>query len=582
MGQNTPMSATYLQVPFRDKDSAKALGARWDPAQRQWYVPAGRELAPFAAWLPAGLVDASLPLPPDGTAAAVAFPARLPAAADEPAVPGSRLAAASEPAAAYSSSSLTSQRQSGISLSQLLAGVSQLVAQSFPAGLWTLVEVLDARLRNGHVYLELSERDASGQVLAKANGMIWASNASRILPEFERATGATLGPGIKLLVRARPVFKPQYGFSLELDAIDSGYTLGDLEARKREIRERLQREGLYARQKQLAPPWDYQQVLVIAPEAAAGLGDFQAEAARLQRHGVCRFDYAYSRFQGEGAAAEIRMVMLHALQGLGQGGRPDAVVIIRGGGAVNDLAWLNDYELARTCCELELPLLTGIGHERDNTLLDEVAQQRFDTPSKVIAGIEQLIVRRAAEARAHFESIARLGQRCIAQARSDARQTEEQVRLLAQRQLDAARYRVPAAWSEVQVQARLALRQAREQSRQRLQQLGERAMALTQRASDFSAHALQEVHSGSRQALRQASESSRALMREVAGQGPGKTLARGFAIVRDAGSCQVLQRAAELKAGQPLQIQFHDGPRLAQVAGPAAPSPIDDSKENPQ
>ena len=582
MGQNTPMSATYLQVPFRDKDSAKALGARWDPAQRQWYVPAGRELAPFAAWLPAGLVDASLPLPPDGTAAAVAFPARLPPAADEPAVPGSRLAPASEPAAAYSSSSLTSQRQPGISLSQLLAGVSQLVAQSFPAGLWTLVEVLDARLRNGHVYLELSERDAAGQVLAKANGMIWASNASRILPDFERATGATLGPGIKLLVRARPVFKPQYGFSLELDAIDSGYTLGDLEASKREIRERLQREGLYARQKQLALPWDYQQVLVIAPEAAAGLGDFQAEAARLQRHGVCRFDYAYSRFQGQGAAAEIRMVLLHALQGRGQGGRPDAVGVIRGGGAVNDLAWLNDYELARSCCELELPLLTGIGHERDNTLLDEVAQQRFDTPSKVIAGIEQLIVRRAAEARAHFESIARLGQRSLVQARSDARQTEEQVRLLAQRQLDAARYRVPAAWSGVQAQARLALRQAREQSRQRLQQLGERATALTQRASDFSAHALQEVHSGSRQALRQASESSRALMREVAGQGPGKTLARGFAIVRDASSGQVLQRAVELRPGQPLQIQFHDGQRLAQAAGPADPSPIDDPKENPQ
>ncbi|MCX7250720.1 MAG: exodeoxyribonuclease VII large subunit [Burkholderiales bacterium] len=577
------MSATYLQVPFRDKDSAKALGARWDPAQRQWYVPAGRELAPFAAWLPAGLVDANPPLSPDSAAASVAFAALVPSVvADEPAVPGSRLAAVSEPAAAYSSSSLTSQRQPGISLSQLLAGVSQLVAQSFPAGLWTLVEVLDARLRNGHVYLELSERDASGQLLAKANGMIWASNASRILPEFERATGATLGPGIKLLVRARPVFKPQFGFSLELDAIDSGYTLGDLEARKREIRERLQREGLYARQKQLALPWDYQHLLVIAPEGGAGLGDFQAEAARLQRHGVCRFDYAYSRFQGEGAAAEIRRVLLKALQGRGQGDRPDAVVIIRGGGAVNDLAWLNDYELARTVCELELPLLTGIGHERDSGLLDEVAQQRFDTPSKVIAGIEQLIVRRAAEARAHFESIARLGQRSLVQARSEAQQAEAQVRVLALRQLDAARYRVPAAWSEVQAQARLALRQAREQSRQRLQQLGERAGAVTRRASDFSTQAMQQVNSGSRQALRQAGESSRALMREIAGQGPGKTLARGFAIVRDAGSGQVLQRAAELKAGQPLQIQFHDGQRLAQAAGPADPSPIDDPKENPQ
>ncbi len=576
MGQNMPMSATYLQVPFRDKDSAKALGARWDPAQRQWYVPAGRELAPFAAWLPAGLVDASPQLPPDS--APVAIPV---ATTEEPAFPRGQLAAAAEPAAAYSSARLTAQPQPGISLSQLLAGVSQRIAQSFPASLWTLGEVLDARLRNGHVYLELSERDASGQLLAKANGMIWASNASRILPEFERATGATLGPGIKLLVRARPVFKPQYGFSLEIDAIDSGYTLGDLEARKREIRERLQREGLYARQQQLEPPWDYQRVLVIAPEGGAGLGDFQAEAERLQRHGVCRFDYAYSRFQGEGAAAEIRGVLLKALQGLGQRDRPDAVAIIRGGGAVNDLAWLNDYELARSCCELELPLLTGIGHERDSGLLDEVAQQRFDTPSKVIAGIEQQIVRRAAEARAHFESIARLGQRCIAQARSEARQTEAQVRLLAQRQLDAARYLVPAAWSEVQTQAMLTLRQAREQSRQRLQQLGERADALTRRASDFSAHALQEVVSGGRQALRQASESSRALMREIAGQGPGKTLARGFAIVRDAGSGQVLQRAAELKVGQALQIQFHDGQRLAQASGPAATVPTDDSPENP-
>ena len=114
------------------------------------------------------------------------------------------------------------------------------------------------------------------------------------------------------------------------------------------------------------------------------------------------------------------------------------------------------------------------------------------------------------------------------------------------RQLEAACYRVPAAWSEVQTQARLALRQAREQSRQRLQQLGERAGAVTRRASDFSMQAMQQVNSGSRQALRQAGESSRALMREIAGQGPEKTLARGFAIVRDAGSGQLLQRAAEL------------------------------------
>jgi len=534
MGHNSPMPATYLNVPFRDKDSAKALGARWDPARRQWYVPDGRELAPFAAWLPQDL-----------------------GAASPAAEPGPGYAVPAQPA--------------GIRLSQLLAGVSQLVTQAFPSGIWTLVELVDARLRNGHVYLELSERDAAGQVLAKANAMVWASTAARILPEFERATGATLGPGIKLLVRARPVFKPQYGFSLEIDAIDSGYTLGDLEARKREIRERLQREGLYGRQQQLAAPWDYQHVLVIAPEGGAGLGDFQAEAQRLQRHGVCRFDYAYSRFQGEGAAAEIRLALLKALQELGRKDRPDAVVIIRGGGAVNDLAWLNDYELARAVCELELPLLTGIGHERDSTLLDEVAQQRFDTPSKVIAGIEQLIARRAAEARAHFELIARLGQAGIAQARAGVQQAQSQVGLLARHQLELARQRVPAAWSELQSNSRLAVRRAREQSLLRLQQVGERSFAALRLAREGSQRCWQDMGEGCRQALRQGSQSARALMLEIAGQGPHKTLARGFVIVRDAATGRTLQRAAEISTGQALSLQFHDGEIGAQ-AGPAARS----------
>jgi len=343
--QNYPMANTFLTVPYKDKDAAKALGARWDAAQRQWFVPDGRELAPYSAWLPAGSAQVS---PPTST---------------ELSSIGS------------GSTELSVPTKKGISLSQLLAGVSQAVAQVYKSGVWTMVEVVELRANGGHVFLGVSERDAHGSVLAKTSAVIWQSTANTILPEFERATGAQLAPGIKLLVRARPVFKPQHGFTLEIDAIDSEYTLGDLEARKREIRERLQAEGVFAANKLLPIPWDFNAVLVVAPAGGAGLGDFQAEANRLEGFGICRFTYAYSRFQGEGAAKEICDALQLALNSWDSttADQPDAVVFIRGGGAVNDMAWLNDYDLARFICDLPIPAMTGIGHERDNTVLDEVA-----------------------------------------------------------------------------------------------------------------------------------------------------------------------------------------------------------------
>ncbi|UUZ77406.1 exodeoxyribonuclease VII large subunit [Polaromonas sp. P1(28)-13] len=294
------MANTYLTVPFKDKNAAKALGARWDAVQRQWFVPDGRELTPFSIWLPAG-------------SASVANSKEVLSLLDEP-------------------GTLTIPSKKGVSLSSLLAGVAQAVAQAYKAGVWTMVEVVELRANGGHVYLGVSERGTNGSVLAKANAVIWQSTANTILPEFERATGAQLAPGIKLLVRARPVFKAQYGFSLEIDAIDPEYTLGDLEARKREIRARLQAESVFTANKQLPAPWDFNAVLVVAPEGGAGLGDFQAEANRLETLGICRFTYAFSRFQGEGAAREICDALQSALDTWDSAASepPDAVVIIRG------------------------------------------------------------------------------------------------------------------------------------------------------------------------------------------------------------------------------------------------------------
>ncbi|MCZ2498286.1 exodeoxyribonuclease VII large subunit [Xylophilus sp. Kf1] len=565
------MQRQYLNVPFRQKDSVKALGARFDGTQKRWYVEGDRDLSEFGEWLPA--------------------------TGEEPALrtaPGSLAVARPEQA-------LAPQPAHAISLSRLLNGVGKAVAEAFAAGVWTLVEVVEARIR-GHVYLELSERDAGGQQIAKAGAMIWSSTASKILPEFEAATGAVLGPGIKLLVRARPVFKANYGFSLEIDAIDPQYTLGDLEARKKDIRDRLQREGVFDANRRLPAPFDYRSVLVVAPQEGAGLGDFRIEAERLARHGVCRFAYAFSRFQGEGAAREIIAAMSAALEDFDRDAPPDAIVLIRGGGAVNDLAWLNDYDLARFICDQAVPVLTGIGHERDSTLPDEVAHTRFDTPSKVIAGIEHLVLQRAREAQVAAEQVfgraARAAQRTgsdldrlQAQVRADAQshidnahhrsaQALGEVRIASNRQLHEAaalaadlshrvqndtrrhladaRQQVPALLADIRLQASAGLARAARGNESAFQAVLARAdagRAVSRRTVEDAMRRVAERAAGSIATARAGAE---ALMREVTGQGPDKTLARGFAIVRTPAGQAVTSRdqAAALPV---LDIQFRDG-----------------------
>lgn len=550
---------TFLEVQFKEKDQAKALGARWDGPSKKWYVPDGLDLAPFKAWLPASARSAA--------------PAAAPTKALIP---------------VDSASHTVALAKQGMTLSQLLAGVAQAVAQAFKSGVWTMVEVVEARTKNGHVYLELSERTPEGNVLATARATLWATTANKILPEFERATGATLAPGIKLLVRAKPVFKPQYGFSIEIDAIDPEYTLGDLEAKKREIRTRLKQEGIFDANKKLPAPWDFNAVLVVAPQGAAGLGDFQAEATRLERCGVCRFAYVASRFQGEGAAHEIKQALLATLEEWQESGRsvPDAVVIIRGGGAVNDLAWLNDYELAKTICTLPVPVLTGIGHERDNTILDEVSNTRFDTPSKVAAGIEQVIKRRVAEVKGSFELLTNFAKRTVnaasgrvdrtlasiqsgavrqvAVARQASSNLMNEVQLEATKTVHAAKQDAQALFSELRGEACNVVKTARVLASTRMEAIRDRAVVDVLRSKESAKQGFDAVTSSAYRVIAEAKQSSKALFLEVAGQGPEKTLSRGFAIVRDGQGKPITSIASAKPVGE-IEIEFRDGRVAAQV-----------------
>lgn len=580
------MSNTYLVVPFQEKDRAKSLGARWDSTARQWYAPPGSNLAVFKHWLPAIATPASSPV------TGLIAPAQI--------------------------ESLAQPR--GVSLSQLLWGVAQAVANAHPDGVWTRAEVLNVSTKNGHVYLEVSERDEEGRVLAKALGTIWASTAERILSDFERVTGAELAPGIKLLVLAKPVVKPQYGLSIDITGIDPSYTIGDLEAQKRKIREELLAEHLFDRNKKLPAPWDFSRVLVVSPENAAGLGDFVAEAARLHEHHVCEFSYAQSRFQGQGAAGEILQTLEGALAAR-RGVPLDAIIIIRGGGAVNDLAWLNDYHLARFICTCDVPVLTGIGHERDSTILDEVAHRSFDTPSKVAAAIEGLVARRAREVKEAFDLIQVRSGRLAERARINSERLDSEIRTAARDTLALAASTTQSNMSQVQFAALAQIHEAKSLTRELLRDIKDGArqdLALAKYETPTALNSVKVLLAatvGSTRAKVQsllpavldrvrsqvdraqqrlettksvtfervgqhvssARQVSQSLAREIAGQGPEKTLGRGFAVVKSDDGKTVTNAAAALQAGA-MTVSFKDGAVTAKVQGVAKNQPPGEKK----
>jgi len=549
--------ATYLNVPFREKDEAKALGARWNPERRLWYVPPGLDLGPFQQWLPADLQNKH-----STTAPTVLQDAQH-------------------------DYQLSTERPA-MRLSQLLAGVANVIQQLHRNGVWTQVEVVNAQIGNGDiVYLELSERNPQGNVLAQARAIIWGNVARTLLPRFTRETGVELAPGIKLLVLAKPSFHVQYGFSLFIEDIDPQYTLGDLAAKKREIINRLKQEGLFTQNRSLPAPWNYHRVLVVSPLQAAGLGDFQADAQHLQAWGLCEFIYVHARFQGEGAAAVIRQALLEALEKYQQQGLEfDAIAIIRGGGAVNDLAWLNDYELAKTVCTLPLPVLVGIGHERDHTVLDDIANQPFDTPSKVIAGIRQVIKARADEAKSHFELIQRRtreqlhryslevehnfsvinvqANHSLSQARLQVQQYIDETRQQAQKQLNDVRSQVPTYLTQIQARSKALLEAARSETHYTVELINMHGRFTLQRSREQVELQMTQVAQGAKNQLSVARNQTLALFREVIGQGPEKTLERGFALVRDTQN-KIVSSPAQLQVGQEIDIEFKAGHVAAQI-----------------
>jgi len=263
---------------------------------------------------------------------------------------------------------------------------------------WVMAELSDVAVRGGHCYLELVEKNDAGQTVAKMRATIWQSVYYRIRAKFVAATGREFSSGIKLMLRGSANFHEIFGMSFNVSDVDPAYTLGDMERIRREILAALAREGVAEANRNLAIAPDPQRIAVISAPGAAGFGDFMN-----QLHGNPTGIVFYTRLfesvmQGERAADSVRAALSYIEMTVDLW---DCVVIIRGGGASTDLNCFDNLQLARQVALFPIPVIVGIGHERDRTVLDEIAHTRVKTPTAAA----EFLVGKCSEALRNAEAI---------------------------------------------------------------------------------------------------------------------------------------------------------------------------------
>ena len=368
-----------LNISASDKDLAISMGAAaayQGDSFLYFYAPANKDITSLKKWIDKEMLD-------------LLFPAEK-----KP----------SEPAGPV-----------GVTLEKLLFDVKNVIKNAFPQTVWIRAEIVNISPFKPHSYLELSDYDGSGRDKAKARAMIWSRDAG-VARQFERKTGISLKAGVKILCQVRVEFSEKYGLSLHIVNIDERFTLGDMEARLIGIRESLRKEGIYDLNSSKQYPPEYTSVAVISPYDAAGLGDFMSHADILSSFKLCKFDVFHAKFQGDKGTSIVDAFDL-VNKKIKSGVEYDAIVLIRGGGDKSGIYELNELCIASKICISPIPVITGIGHERDSTILDEVCCVSCATPSMVINLISSKITNNAMTARADMEKINSLSMEKLSRAR---------------------------------------------------------------------------------------------------------------------------------------------------------------------
>lgn len=430
----------------------------------------------------------------------------------------------------------TSKSPNTITLQEFNNRIKRLLADPSVMNCWVVAETTDVRI-NQHCYLQLLEKNPkTGATVAKIKAIIWGSQFRFLNARFKQVTGCDIGNDMKIMVCLSVNYSPQYGLTVVINDINPEFTLGDMERQRQEILNRLTKEGIIGQNKTVPVPPVLQRIAIVSAAGAAGYGDFMKQLTD-NKYGVCFYPCL---FQATMQGVKTVPTVLAALDKVEQNQHLfDCVVIIRGGGGTEELNSFDNYDLARRVATFPLPVIVGIGHERDITVLDYVAGIRVKTPT---AAAEHIILQ-AANALAHIgdlsNQVVSIARDYIARAKEQLSYYAGNLPIMAQRIIDTNTLRLQNFIQNIPLHVQRRIE-------------GENAQLARQK--DAIKNAVAQVKMKETMRLE-------ALGDKIELLSPRKVMARGYTLTTCEG--KIMTDAAQLEAGKLVTIHFRDGKVVA-------------------
>lgn len=430
----------------------------------------------------------------------------------------------------------TSKSPNTITLQEFNNRIKRLLADPSVMNCWVVAETTDVRI-NQHCYLQLLEKNPkTGATVAKIKAIIWGSQFRFLNARFKQVTGRDIGNDMKIMVCLSVNYSPQYGLTVVINDINPEFTLGDMERQRQEILNRLTQEGIIGQNKTVPVPRVLQRIAIVSAAGAAGYGDFMKQLTD-NKYGVCFYPCL---FQATMQGVKTVPTVLAALDKVEQNQHLfDCVVIIRGGGGTEELNSFDNYDLARRVATFPLPVIVGIGHERDITVLDYVAGIRVKTPT---AAAEHIILQ-AANALAHIgdlsNQVVSIARDYIARAKEQLSYYAGNLPIMTQRIIDTNTLRLQNFIQNIPLHVQRRIE-------------GENAQLARQK--DAIKNAVAQVKMKETMRLE-------ALGDKIELLSPRKVMARGYTLTTCEG--KIMTNAAQLEAGKLVTIHFRDGKVVA-------------------